>query len=405
MAQPMVAPEKTIQSTDVATTALKLLTATEQGVARHGGIFTKEDLINIKLYAKDGLSLPQKQGEVEAYIGYKSSGIPGLEPRDLTDLFQEIGKHCRGWDGVQQAVITQGIDLKGFSENFVTKGEGLIGHIKEWPFGKRVLKTLGDVSGEKLEGITYGSGDKEIAQSLGEILGSMRKDVDHQQAKTLAVTKVVGDYRVILVGGKLSTGMETLGLEPQVARKLETMKDNKLTETIAAYEDTLKEKEGRIEQLKKDYDKYVGLAFTGGAGGIIGLTITGGIFGAKAEDARKERNRLIDQVRALKEKVHGKKNLQKAIETLALDFSDIGTRMVDAETAMEHLQFMWNSVLSLIENSQKEWKNIDNGMKLLTFITAFQTVVNPWKTVRDLSGELIRIIDEALVEYKKKYGS
>jgi hypothetical protein len=44
-------------------------------------------------------------------------------------------------------------------------------------------------------------------------------------------------------------------------------------------------------------------------------------------------------------------------------------------------------------------------MKMSTFITSFQSVVNPWKTVGDLSGDLIRIIDEALVEYKKRYGS
>ncbi|MDM0116128.1 alpha-xenorhabdolysin family binary toxin subunit A [Variovorax sp. J22R133] len=405
MAQAQVVPERTIQPSEVATTALKLLTATETGVARPGGIFTKEDLINIKLYAKKGLSLPQKQPEVEGYIGYQSSGIAGLEPPEITDLFQQIGKHCLGWDGVQQSVVDQGIELKGFSGRFVTTGEGLLGNIKEWPFGKRVLKTLGDVSGEKLEDITYGPEDKEIAQALGEILDLMRKDVDLQQAKTLAVKKGVSDYRIVLVGGKLSTGMETPGLEPQVARKRKTMVDNKLTETIKADEDSLNEKEGRITQLKKDYDKYVGLAFTGAAGGIIGLAITGGIFGAKAEAARKERNQLIDEVRALKEKVTSARKLQKAIETLSLDFSDIGTRMLDAETAMGHLEYMWSSILSLIENSQNEWKNIDNGMKMSTFITSFQSVVNPWKTVGDLSGDLMKIIDEGLAEYKQRYGS
>ena len=56
MAQTQAVPEKTIQPSEVATTVLKLLTATEEGVARPGGIFTKEDLISIKLYAKKGLS-------------------------------------------------------------------------------------------------------------------------------------------------------------------------------------------------------------------------------------------------------------------------------------------------------------------------------------------------------------
>jgi hypothetical protein len=345
------------------------------------------------------------EAQVEGYIGYKSSGLAGLEPADITDLFQQIGKHCLGWVAVEKAVIDQGVDLKGFSSEFVSKGERLLSDIKEWPFAKRVLKTLGDVSGEKLEDITYGPGDSEVAQTLGETLVLMRKDVDVQQAKTHAVRKAVGDYRIVLVGGKLSTGTDTPGLEPQVARKRKTMLDNKLLETIKADEDSLKEKEGRIEQLKKDYDKFVGLAFTGAAGGVIGLLITGGIFGAKAEEARKDRNKLIDEVRDLKEKVSGAKKLQKAIETLALDFSDIGTRMLDAETALGHLDYMWASMLSLIESSQREWKNIDNGMKMSTFITSFQSVVNPWKTVGDLSGELMRIIDEGIKEYKARYGS
>src|SRR5260370_17050148 len=113
MAQPMRVPEKTIEPSEVATTVLRLLTATEQGVARPGGIFTKEDLISIKLYAKKGLSLPQKEAEVEVYIGYKSSGFAGLEPPDITDLFQQIGKHSLGWDALHQTLPKQATYLKG----------------------------------------------------------------------------------------------------------------------------------------------------------------------------------------------------------------------------------------------------------------------------------------------------
>ena len=64
---------------------------------------------------------------------------------------------------------------------------------------------------------------------------------------------------------------------------------------------------------------------------------------------------------------------------------------------------MWASILSLIEDSQEQWNNIDDGMKMSTFITVFQNVVNPWKTVGDMSGQLISTIDEALAEYKRRY--
>lgn len=403
MAQAQMVTEKIIQPNEVATTTLKLLTGTEPGAKRAGGIFTKEDLFSIKLYAARGASLPVEQAVIERNIGYKSSGIPGLEPTDITDLFQKIVKHCIGWDAVQAAVVEQGLDLKVFSTTFVNRGEELLGNIRQWPFVEKVLKTLGSVIGEKIDDITYGPGDPEAAMAFGEVLELMRKDVDLQQAKTLVVKKLVSDYRIMLAGGTLSTGVVTPGLEPQVARKHTSMVENKLTETIKADEDSLKQKEGRIDELKKDYDKYVGLAFTGAIGGAIGLLITGGIFGAKAEEARKERNGLIDEVRALKAKVTDAKLLQRAIEKLVLDFSSIGTSMLDAETGMGHLEYMWASILSQIESSQREWKNIDNGMKMITFITSFQSMVNPWKSVGDLSGDLMDVIHEAEVEYAIRY--
>jgi hypothetical protein len=403
MPQPQLASEQVIKPTQVAETTLQLITGTARGVARPGGIFTKEDLISIKLYAKKGLSLPEKPAEVQVYVGYKSAGIAGLEPVEIADLFGQIRKHSLGWDGIQQKVIDQSIDLKGFSTRFVGTGEELLDTIEQWPFMKKVKTRLGEASGAPLDDIKYGADDPEVAQTLGETLELMRKDVIHQQARTATVKTAVSDYRIVLVGGKVSTGAEAQGLEPQVARKRKAMIDNHLTETIKADEDSLKEKEGRIEQLKKDYNKYVGLAFTGAAGGVIGLAITGGIFGAKAEEARKEKNRLIDEVRELRAKVRGEKALQKAMETLADDFSDIGTRMLDAETALGHLEYMWASILSLIEDSQQQWKQIDNGATMLAFIIVFKTVVNPWKSVGDLSGDLIRVIDEALAEYKQRY--
>lgn len=406
MGQPQIVPkleESLIKPTQVATTTLELITGTGTGVERPGGIFTKEDLINIKLYVKKGLGLPDNQAEVADYAGYQSSGIPGLEPADILDLFNQIRKHSLGWDAVQGKVIEQSVGLKNFSTDFVTSAEGFLSDIEEWPFTEKIKTELKKASGAKLEDITYGREDPEVALTLGETLELMRKDIVLQQAKTVAVKNAVSDFRITLVGGKLTTGLETPGLEPQVARKHKAMVDNKLTETIKADEDTLKEKQGRIEQLKKDYDKFVGLAFTGAAGGLIGLAITGGIFGAKAEAARKERNELIEAVRILQDKVKGAKKLQKAVENLADDFSDIGIRMLDAEVALGHLEYMWTSILSLIEGSQEQWKKINDGMKMTTFIVAFKNVVNPWKTVGDLAGQLFKIIDEALKEYKARY--
>lgn len=78
------------------------------------------------------------------------------------------------------------------------------------------------------------------------------------------------------------------GLEPQVKTKYDLM-EKQHEEINKGIRRKIKEKRDRIEQLKKDYDKFVGLSFTGAIGGIIAIAITGGIFGAKAENARKEK--------------------------------------------------------------------------------------------------------------------
>lgn len=67
----LASAENTIQLNELPKVVLDFITGEQTSVARSGGIFTKEDLINLKLYVRKGLSLPTRQDEVEAYLGYK----------------------------------------------------------------------------------------------------------------------------------------------------------------------------------------------------------------------------------------------------------------------------------------------------------------------------------------------
>ncbi|HDL8789197.1 TPA: XaxA, partial [Yersinia enterocolitica] len=72
----LASAESTIQLNKLPEVVLSFITGEQTGVARSGGIFTKEDLINLKLYVKKGLSLPIKQDEIEVYLGYAKIDIP-----------------------------------------------------------------------------------------------------------------------------------------------------------------------------------------------------------------------------------------------------------------------------------------------------------------------------------------
>ncbi|WP_338658177.1 pore-forming cytotoxin subunit YaxA [Yersinia enterocolitica] len=400
----LASAETTIQLNELPKVVLDFITGEQTGVARSGGIFTKEDLINLKLYVRKGLSLPTRQDEVEAYLGYKKIDVAGLEPKDIKLLFDGIHNHALNWNDVEQAVLQQSLDLDIAAKNIISTGNEIINLINQMPITVRVKTMLGDITDQQLKNITYESADHEVALALKDILDEMEVDINRHQATTANVRKKVSDYRITLTGGELSSGDKVNGLEPQVKTKYDLMEKNNMRKSIKELDEKIKEKRDRIEQLKKDYDKFVGLSFTGAIGGIIAIAITGGIFGAKAENARKEKNALISEVVELEGKVSSQRALQTALEALSLSFSDIGIRMVDAESALNHLDFMWLSVLNQITESQTQFATINNALRLTSFVNKFQQVITPWKSVGDSARQLVDIFDEAIKEYKKVYG-
>lgn len=400
----LASAESTVKINELPEVVLDFITGEQTGVARAGGIFTKEDLINLKLYVRKGLSLPIKQDEVETYLGYKKIDIPGLEPIDIKNLFYDIHNHALNWSDVEQGALQQSLDLDIAAKNIVSTGDEIINVINQMPITVRVKTLLGDITDKQLEDITYESADHEIATALKDILDDMKKDINRHQKTTENIRQKVSNYRITLTGGELSSGNKLNGLEPQVKAKYDLMEKNNMRKSIKELDDKIKEKKQRIDQLKKDYDKFVGLSFTGAAGGIIGIAITGGIFGAKAEKARKEKNALIHEVSELEKKVSHQRTLQTSLETLSLLFSDIGIRMVDAESALNHLDFMWLSVLNQINESQTQFSTINNALRLTSFVNKFQQVITPWKSVADSALQLVHIFDEAINEYKKVYG-
>ncbi|HEI6975115.1 TPA: pore-forming cytotoxin subunit YaxA [Yersinia enterocolitica] len=400
----LASAETTIQLNELPKVVLDFITGEQTGVARSGGIFTKEDLINLKLYVRKGLSLPTRLDDVEGYLGYKKIDVAGLEPKDIKLLFDGIHNHALNWNDVEQGVLQQNLDLDIAAKNIISTGNETINLINQMPITVRVKTMLGDITEQQLGNIIYESADHEVALALKDILDEMKVDINRHQATTANVRKKVSDYRITLTGGELSSGDKVNGLEPQVKTKYDLMEKNNMRKSIKELDEKIKEKRKRIEQLTKDYDKFVGLSFTGAVGGIIAIAITGGIFGAKAENARKEKNALISEVVELEGKVSSQRALQTALEALSLSFSDIGIRMVDAESALNHLDFMWLSVLNQITESQTQFATINNALRLTSFVNKFQQVITPWKSVGDSARQLVDIFDEAIKEYKKVYG-
>ncbi|MDI2590241.1 alpha-xenorhabdolysin family binary toxin subunit A [Pseudomonas sp. N3-W] len=398
----MAVPLKDTQSSNnLPQAVLHLISGEYPGVARSAGVLTKEDVIKIKQYVKKGLALPSELPEVESYLKYTKVNIAGLEPSDIQVLFKKIRIHASSWDAVESKIIQQSIDLSSAAKNIVSSGGEIISVIKEMPIMERVKTTLGQLSNNDLEGIKYTSDDGEVACAVTEIIELMKVDIKRQQGATQELKDRISNFKIELSGGELSTGKRVFGLQSEVKGKYDLMERNNFVESIASTKKTISEKKDRITQLDKDYDYYVGMSFSGGL--PIFWPISGSIFGPKAETARKERNALKTEVDELQTAVSGKEGLQSALESSMSNFGDIGIRMAGAEAALNILNTMWQTMLSKIDSSVEQFGRIDNALRLTSFVAEFAMVIDPWRDVKNTSGELVKIFNEALEEYKKSF--
>ncbi|MGY3941462.1 alpha-xenorhabdolysin family binary toxin subunit A [Aeromonas tecta] len=392
---------KPIEAGQVPTLTLKLLTGSQTDGGRAAGIFTADDLIKILLYVRAARKLPQNLEQFTKEIGSDSTGIPGLEPKEIIDLYQKITGHANRWTPVESLVKKQAASLEVASEDIVRIGGQVIKAINQMDIIEQ-LKTIKDstltipISSDK---------DTKIQKALPEVIARLKEICIKQQEKTLEVLRAVRDYKTEISGGTLSNNQAVTGLEPAIADKKERAKKANLDGQIKELQDSIDDLQKDIDQLKKDYDKYVGLAFTGAAGGIIGLAITGGIFGDKAEKARKERNSKIQEKDEKSKDLKRKQQVQGILNQFATQFTDIGMRLLDAEQSLEHLDFLWTDIIVRIDQSVDKWKQVKDSDMLLSFVTDLEGIVKPWSEVGNMSTGLEKVFDKAYEEFKKTYGS
>jgi len=388
-----------IPTGQVPAVTLKLLTGGQEDGGRAAGVFTAEDLISLLLYVRTARRLPQDLDSFVKDLGSDNTGIPGLEPVDIVTLYQKVTDHANRWTPVEDLVKNQASVLTLAAQEIVSTGGAILKVINAMDIVDQ-LNSLGESGGT----IVIATGkDKQIQASLPTVIEKLRKTCSDQQERTRAVLTAVRDYKTEISGGQLSNNTQVTGLEPAVADKKNRARAANLSEKIVALQSEIDALDPQIDQLKKDYDKYVGLAFTGAAGGPIGLAITGGIFGAKAEAVRKQRNELIDQKNQKAAELQRDQRIQGILNIFSTQFTDLGMRLLDAEQALMHLDFLWEDIITRIDHSVQKWAGVTDSTMLLSFVDDLNGVVTPWTGVGDMTSKLSKVFDQAYETFRRTY--
>ncbi|MBG2836912.1 alpha-xenorhabdolysin family binary toxin subunit A [Proteus terrae] len=390
--------DKFIEAPDVPKVALGLILGIDIENGRLPGIVTAPDLIKIKSYINKALSLPYKLDDVIDFIGYNQISIQQLLPENILSLFIKIREHALEWNKIEYSIKQQAIDLEIIGREITSTGENIIAFINQMPLLTKISTTMHDLSEQELTNIKYTSEDKQVSIQLIHILESMKEDIETERDKTLKLKENLSTFRSKIMGWKDSKNVDHHSIYHEILNKKRLINEfyNKNNPLLSDERDLLIED---ISILKEEYKNYVILAFTGLAAGIIGVIITGGIFGSKAENIRKKRNQLIDKVKNLNKEIDIYTNLSLHLNSLYIELEEIQQLIEDTNMALEHIEYVWQAILTELEASINNFNKINNALELIKFSIYLEKIISPWYMVIGYSKEILISFDNALSSF------
>lgn len=393
--------DKFIEAPDVPKVALGLILGIDIENGRLPGIVTSPDLIKIKTYINKALSLPYKLDDVIDFIGYNQISTQQLSPENVLSLFIKMREHALEWNKIEYSIKQQAIDLEIIGREITSTGENIIAFINQMPLLTKISTTMHDLSEQELINIKYTSQDKQVSIQLIHILESMKEDIEIERDKTLKLKESLSTFRSKIMGGKDSQNIAHYSIYHEIVNKKRLINEfyNKNNVLLSDERDLLIED---ISILKEEYKNYVALAFTGLAAGIIGVIITGGIFGAKAESIRKKRNQLIDKVKNLNKEIDIYANLLLYLNSLYIELEEIEQLIEDTNMALEHIEYVWQAILTEIDASINNFNKINNALELIKFSIYLEKIISPWYMVIGYSKEILISFDNALSSFYSK---
>lgn len=390
--------DKFIETPDVPKVALGLILGIDIENGRLPGIVTSPDLIKIKSYINKALSLPYKLDDVIDLIGYNQISIQQLSSENILSLFVKMREHAFEWNKIEYAIKQQAIDLEIIGREITSTGENIITFINQMPLLVKISTTIDDLSEKELANLKYTSQDKQVSIQLIHILESMKGDIELERDKTLKIKDSLSTFRSKIMGGKDSQNIAHHSIYHEILNKKRLINEfsNKNQNSLSEERDLLIED---IAVLKEEYKNYVALAFTGLAAGIIGVIITGGIFGAKAEKIRKKRNELIEKVKQLNKDIDVYTDLSLHLNSFYIELEEIQQLIEDTNMALEHIEYVWQAILTEIETSITNFNKINNALEIIKFSIYLERIISPWYMVIGYSKEILISFDNALSSF------
>ena len=354
-----------------------------------GFLIRRGDIANTRQYVRHVQVLPTRLQDVRQRLNYESIGVPELEPESIMKMHVSIVAHANTWSALEVGTKELARQLEKFSAEFLLFGNALLDLIKEVELGRRLTGTLEDLTDQehqKLSQMLLNATEKKGISSLKQYLTMLQERTQKFIKEVSHVEKMACVFETTL----------TDDLIPTLQIKLSAYKYSGKLGERDDWVDQIEELDEQIELLSATYKKLVGLAFSGMAAGPLGLVITGGVFGDKAEKCRKQKNQLIDKRRVAREKVREVDRVADLLDGLQEQFVDLQGRMFSAEVGAKQLSQVWAYIARYLDEASDELDQVDNMAELHLFALNLSLVINPWRSIKNYSIQISNAFNELI---------
>lgn len=356
-----------------------------------GFILRRSDIHSIRTYVREAKLLPVDIKVVEGWFGFTNVEVPELKPASIVDFHVQVIRHADSWGVLEDGTKELGRELNNFSDRFLTTGNAVVGifnRIETSVFFKHDLNGLTEEEKKQMRDIVLDSSDLEIVQVIKEYLLRLEKNTIDYIGKAEKVSQLAGTFEQVL----------TDELIHQVNHKLKCYVDAGLSTKQQDLVEHIKALDSEIDELTKDYKRHVGYGLSGALFGPIGMAVTGGIFGSKAEKIRARKNQLIADRVVAKGKFKDQERLISSLDTIQHRFIDLRSRMLAAEKGAKQLADVWGFIVNYLKDANKLLDNVDTLSKLHLLKLDFELLLNPWSRVRDYTVHINDAFNEILDE-------
>lgn len=367
---------------------MKVASGQETQVARDPGlILTTEDVRQIRAYVSSGLALPTNPQQVRKLLGNYSSGISGLAPEDIRDLYAMIKAHCQTWAPLESDIRKVGSDLYVFSDSLLETARTIVEFITGLE-SYQILK-VADLTPEQIDAlppVALAPNDRQKIPVLMSFFEELKTLLQEHSASTTRVKAGVGEFKNTL----------SSSIAPDVSLKVQLSNSADTSREVARLNGELAILTQRIDQKTAEYGEYVKYALIGVWWGPIGAAITGSIYGIKAENVRKEKNELIESKRRIEEQLMKLNHLLGLLRTLETNLQDLEGRIDGATVGISGLESIWVLLEELVKSSENRVARLNNATYLAIVVLQFNVVISSWVDIKKQSLELLTAFDNAI---------